>query len=308
MSRRVRVFLDYWNFQLNWNQRAQGKRCDWTPLARVLVSSCSQLVRAATEGSLEFLEMRVYASVSPLAGEEEGLKRWLDQVVSRLPGYRVEIRERQQKNVAFRCRSCAAELDRCSCGAPLARSLEKGVDAAIVTDLLGLAWEGAYDLAILVSSDADFVPAVEHVQRKGLQVVNACWKGQGHNLAKVCWASFYLDELIQDLAQDTARERGGVQEPRGEAQPADERAICSLLHELWRAEQTLAKRGGYVGLSYFVNRWVSPDLPPPGEARKELLSVALRRGLVELVEVAEADGKLVKALRIKPDPSVNNES
>ena len=37
--------------------------------------------------------------------------------------------------------------------------MEKGVDTAIITDLLTLAWEGAYDVAILVSSDADLVPA-----------------------------------------------------------------------------------------------------------------------------------------------------
>ncbi len=46
---------------------------------------------------------------------------------------------------------------------PLGRAAEKTIDARIVTDLVGLAWEGAYDVAILVSADKDFIPAVEQV-------------------------------------------------------------------------------------------------------------------------------------------------
>jgi len=33
---------------------------------------------------------------------------------------------------------------------------EKGVDVAIATDMIKLAWEDAYDWAVLVSSDRDF--------------------------------------------------------------------------------------------------------------------------------------------------------
>ena len=50
---------------------------------------------------------------------------------------------------------------------------EKGVDTAIVTDLLSLAGEEAYDVAILVSSDADHIPAVEWIQAHGRKVINA---------------------------------------------------------------------------------------------------------------------------------------
>ena len=78
---------------------------------------------------------------------------------------------------------------------------EKGVDTAIVTDLLSLAWERAYDIAVLVSSDADFVPAVERLQEKGFKVVNATWQGHGHQLARVCWASFEIDHLIPQLTR-----------------------------------------------------------------------------------------------------------
>ena len=50
---------------------------------------------------------------------------------------------------------------------------EKGVDTAIVTDLLSLAGEDAYGVAILLSSDADHIPAAEWIQARGRKVINA---------------------------------------------------------------------------------------------------------------------------------------
>jgi len=49
---------------------------------------------------------------------------------------------------------------------------EKGVDTAIVTDLLSLASEDAYDVAVLLSSDADHIPAVEWVQNRDALAVD----------------------------------------------------------------------------------------------------------------------------------------
>ena len=73
---------------------------------------------------------------------------------------------------------------------------EKGVDTAIVTDLLSLAGEDAYDVAILVSSDADHIPAVEWIQSRGRKVINATWAHHGFDLKKTCWAEIELDPLM----------------------------------------------------------------------------------------------------------------
>jgi uncharacterized LabA/DUF88 family protein len=81
----------------------------------------------------------------------------------------------------------------------LRRSAEKGVDAAIVTDMLSLAWENSMAVSLLVSSDADYIPAVELLQNKGFKVINATWKRQGHDLARACWGSIELDRLIPSL-------------------------------------------------------------------------------------------------------------
>lgn len=201
MGYRVRVFIDFWNFQLQWNERTSKAACDWTRLPRVLLQQAqSALKTAGSDVALELEETRVYASYNPANPTDGSLRRWLDTFLDRQPSFRVFAKERRAQTRPIRCPLCGQEVADCpGCGRPLSRSVEKGVDTAIVTDLLSLAWEGAYDVAILVSCDSDLVPGVERLQEKGLKVINATWKGRGHHLAKTCWASFDIDGTIHEL-------------------------------------------------------------------------------------------------------------
>ncbi|MBU2617070.1 MAG: NYN domain-containing protein [Euryarchaeota archaeon] len=47
---------------------------------------------------------------------------------------------------------------------------EKGVDVALVTEMLSLGFRGIYDVAVLVSGDDDFVCAVDEVKRNGRRI------------------------------------------------------------------------------------------------------------------------------------------
>lgn len=195
---RVRVFVDYWNFQLTWNERTNKAQCDWRSLAPVFCRVASDVLRSAGLGALTLEETRIYAGYE--AKREANLKKWLDTFLDRLPGVRVFTSERHWRTHPVHCRSCDVDHQLCpTCKAPFGRAAEKTIDARIVTDLLGLAWEGAYDVAILVSADKDFIPAVEHLQAKNFKVINAAWKGRGHELAKICWASFEIDSLLTTL-------------------------------------------------------------------------------------------------------------
>jgi uncharacterized LabA/DUF88 family protein len=78
-------------------------------------------------------------------------------------------------------------------------SVEKGIDTAIVTDMIRLAWENSYDLAVLATSDRDFVPAVEFLNTKGTRIVNACFPPRGRELAKKCWASLDLTTCLHEV-------------------------------------------------------------------------------------------------------------
>jgi uncharacterized LabA/DUF88 family protein len=203
MEQRLRVFVDFWNFQLNWNERTGKKPPDWTRIPLALSQKTRQLMEEiGSTDTLAFHETRVYASCDPANPKDSKLRGWLNTFLDRQPSYRVFIRERKSHLRPVHCSACGTEIADCpQCTKPFRQGTEKGVDTAIVTDLLSLAWEHAYDIAVLVSSDADFVPAVERLQEKGFKVVNATWQGHGHQLARVCWASFEIDHLIPQLVR-----------------------------------------------------------------------------------------------------------
>ncbi|AJF61033.1 TPA: NYN domain-containing protein [Candidatus Woesearchaeota archaeon] len=47
---------------------------------------------------------------------------------------------------------------------------QKGVDVSLATDIMGLAFEKAYDIAIIVSGDNDFEDAINYIKKKGVRV------------------------------------------------------------------------------------------------------------------------------------------
>ncbi|MEN6643450.1 MAG: NYN domain-containing protein [Armatimonadia bacterium] len=202
MAYRVRLFADFWNYQLQWNDRVAGHQsCDWRRLPEAFVRSAQQqLATAGVDEPLRLEETRVYASYNPSSPGDTALRGWFHNFLDRQPSFRVFTMERKDKPAHMYCRSCQHNIATCpNCGSALTRSREKGVDTAIVTDLLSLAWEDAYDVAILISSDADMIPAVQRVQEKGLKVINAMWAPLGSDLARECWASFDINGICDSL-------------------------------------------------------------------------------------------------------------
>ena len=199
---RTRLFIDFWNFTLQWKDRAGDLKHDWHKIPTVLIDGARDAMETASLGGLTLEETRVYASYEPGLDEGRKLRNWLDAFLDRQPGVRVFAAERRWKQRPVHCRFCGEYNVECQhCGKKLGRAAEKTIDARIVTDLMNLAWEGAYDLALLVSSDKDFIPAVECLQAKNFRVVHATWRGLGQELAKVCWASFEIDNLIPKLVR-----------------------------------------------------------------------------------------------------------
>ncbi|HEX6904474.1 MAG TPA: NYN domain-containing protein [Thermoanaerobaculia bacterium] len=60
--------------------------------------------------------------------------------------------------------------------------VEKGIDVRVATDMLWQAHNNVYDTAILVSGDADYVPAVEAVKAIGKHV-EVAFVNQGRSMA-----------------------------------------------------------------------------------------------------------------------------
>jgi uncharacterized LabA/DUF88 family protein len=80
--------------------------------------------------------------------------------------------------------------------------IEKGVDILLATDMLSLAYRDAYDTAILVSGDSDYIPVVEMVQQLGKRVENASFKKtSSYELRKVCDDFILLDKYLDKFTE-----------------------------------------------------------------------------------------------------------
>ncbi|NPA53020.1 MAG: NYN domain-containing protein [Aquificae bacterium] len=78
--------------------------------------------------------------------------------------------------------------------------IEKGIDILLATDMVSLAFRDAYDTAILVSGDSDYVPVVEEIQTLGKRVENVTFKRESSfHLRKVCDSYLILDEIKDEF-------------------------------------------------------------------------------------------------------------
>lgn len=195
---RTRIFVDFWNLQLNiYDQVGRSYRLDWKKISPLLISEGSTLLGTP----LHFEGTHVYLSYDPTTSKGKGLRTWAINTLDRFPGIRVIAKERKAKSPPT-CPTCHRSVDTCPyCKNRMVRTVEKGIDTAIVTDMISLAWENAWDAAILVSSDRDYIPLVELLANKGLKVINAYFAPQGVHLARTCWASIDLRPHLVDLAR-----------------------------------------------------------------------------------------------------------
>src|SRR5204862_5726612 len=212
------------------------------------------------------------------------------------PGYFVKREGRVRRS--GRCPSCGADYD---------YTTEKRVDTRLVADLIHYAANGAYDAAVLVSGDDDFVPAVEAVNALGKQVWVATWSAEEPSsaLRVKCFGQLRLSDGIaafrveRPRIPDRDRERGAL--PRGArppvrvpiGSPSSDELRDRALSELQRAEARLP----HVSRGYFVMRWKSHALPPVGQEREALVQQLLDAGLIEEVEMTDGEGRQVVAIR-----------
>ncbi len=196
MALRTRIFVDYWNFQLNWNERAQDARCDWLALPWALIRATEKVARLT---ELSYEGTHIYASVDP---NNENLLNWLESFLDRQAGFMVSTARLTRRPRPVRCSTCGREQEVCpECGELFTLTASKGLTTRMVCDLLALDHAGAYDIAVLASSDTELVPAVAHLVRGGAKLVHAGWRDSGLDLARESWASFELDPLIPELVR-----------------------------------------------------------------------------------------------------------
>jgi hypothetical protein len=197
---RVRVFVDFWNFQLELKRQDPNVNSDWSKIGPLFAAEAAKL--ADPTASPSFDGMHVYGSYDPAKPADAKLRNWFSNVVDRMPGVHVTLLPRQPKQGYPRCPACHGEATHCSaCGGDMRGTEEKGIDTRMVADMISLAWANAYDVAVLVSADKDFVPVAEFLQTKGIKVVHGAFPPKGSHLSQRCWASINVTKLMKAFAR-----------------------------------------------------------------------------------------------------------
>ena len=195
---RVHVFVDFWNFDLSITRVEDRFRADYKALGPALVKAAGQLIDASAQ--FEYAGMNVYMSSDESSEAEAGLRKWATNILDRLPGVHVSMVPRVRKKTGPKCPSCRGLVHSCpACGNDMRGTEEKGVDVRIATDMIMLAWVDAYDVAILVSADSDFVPVAQFLQTKGKKIVHGQFPPGGANLSQKCWGSIDVPALREQF-------------------------------------------------------------------------------------------------------------
>lgn len=286
---KVSVFFDGQNFYRSLQRYDESLRVDYDRLA-------AWITQAAGGPGAIFAGAHYYVGVSadapPLV---EGFLKGLEL----RPGYFVKRELRVRRS--GRCPACGADYE---------YTTEKRVDTRLVADIIQYAAIGAFDAAVLVSGDDDFVPAVEAVNALGKQVWVATWSADelSKDLRVRCFGQIHLSDGIPSFKVERPRafERAPTRMApsrlaRPTVQPVSGVALERALQELQRAEARLP----HVSRGYFVMRWKSHQLPPIGTDREALVQQLIGAGLAEEFEVKDAEGRSVTAIRSRePDGNV----
>ncbi len=133
-----------------------------------------------------------YYHVPRLEGEPEAARRH-QAFLNRL-GYVDYLQLRLGRLVSrllkLRCQLCGKDIEHTT-------HIQKGVDTRIVVDMVGLALLDAYDVAILVSGDADLAEAVNFIKehtRKYVENAYIMWQGWAKNLREAADVRIRLSE------------------------------------------------------------------------------------------------------------------
>jgi NYN domain len=285
---KVSVFFDGQNFYRSLQRYDESLRVDYDRLA-------AWITQAVGGPGAIFAGAHYYVGVSadapPLV---EGFLKGLEL----RPGYFVKRELRVRRS--GRCPACGVEYE---------YTTEKRVDTRLVAEMIHYAAIGAFDAAVLVSGDDDFVPAVEAVNALGRQVWVATWSAEdlSKDLRVRCFGQIHLSDGIGAFRVERPRqfERAPTRMApsrlaRQPFQPASGVALEHALQELQRAEARLP----HVSRGYFVMRWKSHQLPPVGSEREALVQQLIGAGLAEEFEVKDAEGRNVTAIRSR-EPNGN---
>ena len=258
---KVAIFVDGKNFYKGLQKHAAGQRLNFPRMATWLMEEAggSLLVGCHYYTGIETGQVERGRS---LAGFLAMLETQRGYFVHRFP----------RKVESFPCAHC---------GETNTFTREKEVDTTMVADMLRMAAVDAFDALVLVSGDADHAPAVEGVRSLGKIVFVSTWAG--HGLApRIRNASFDHIDLAAGLSNFEEGEISASDPIR--ARIADDGSEV-FLEQLRLAELKFAN--GYVGVNFFLSRWIGDGFTSSEIDRQRTLDVLVAEKKVELYAVTD---------------------
>lgn len=127
--------------------------------------------------------------------DHKDLSKYIDRInsLTGVTAHNVDIPGTQREPASYKCDKCGHE------GVAEWES-EKGIDASLTVHLFDTM--DTWDTAYLLSADADFVPAVRTLRRRGKVVVGAGFSQRSSALVRECYE--YIDLYSAFLEDDTA--------------------------------------------------------------------------------------------------------
>src|SRR5215813_8694070 len=218
----VKIYIDHSNFIRTWTQVVHGRDrplehdINWSALPQVLMEETGEWVSKARKSPqvLLYRGTNVYGTLFqedyfklldtmlrleqsqpdklplPIRLRKETVERWREENEA----HRNELMRTIQQELGYTMvpifRRTPREDQLASCnftsgGIPIAP--EKMLDTQIATDLIGDATFDVYDIALIISEDSDFVPAVDFVQEmRNKPVVHVGFGGYLSDLRNKC--------------------------------------------------------------------------------------------------------------------------
>lgn len=269
---RVAIFIDGKNFYTGWRDSGRSAQLDFNKLTSWLVEQVggSSMIAAHYYTGFESDEN----ALDDTRGKLQGFLRILEQQ----RGFQVHAFPR--KPHTMQCPHCKDSIR---------YTQEKEVDTTVVADMVFLGCQDAFDVAILLSGDTDYVPAVRILNRLGKQVYIASWQGTGvsQQLRNIAYDHINLVQGLGSFSRDGGTGVSELAAPEPNSGPATGSGPEAFLEELENAERKF--NGGYVGLGYFLSKWKSAVLTQLPDQRREILDQLLAEGKVEVYTAP--DGK-----------------
>lgn len=269
---KVALFFDGKNFYMSSQRYAPDLRIDYNKLANWLMDQVS--------GGGDFVGAHYYTGFTP--PDESGsvaFSEFLDGLETQL-GYFVKRQPRVLRTT--KCKKC---------GFVYTYRTEKRVDTQLVADMIHFAAVNAYDVAILLSGDQDFAPAVDAVNALGKRVYLAAWHGYGvsQELRIRCYGQIPLEEGVAEFSTGKSRDREVSYAASPSGDPEE-----NMIAEIARALEY--HRRGYISRGHFLTKWRPQfDIPAIGHGREAMLDKLVSEGRI-LERDAELSGNSFKAL------------